>query len=198
MKLTGRRRSWPDRLPRELSWQAALVRWGFLPPKPSTQGVDREECFRTQIGALLEGGVDLIFLETFQDVDELLVALHVKQSLHHCPAICSFAASEDGLLPGSVSLKVAFEKLVRHDAEILGVNCINGAEVALRLVEKLVPSELPLAVYPNASAPGYFHGRYGYDLSPAAFAQMGLALAAKRCSASSVDVAAPRQPTSLL
>ncbi|HEY5741575.1 MAG TPA: homocysteine S-methyltransferase family protein, partial [Terrimicrobiaceae bacterium] len=60
------------------------------------QGIDPEECYRTQIGALLEGGVDLIFLETFQDLDELLLALNVKHSLHHCPAICSLAVNEHG------------------------------------------------------------------------------------------------------
>jgi methionine synthase I (cobalamin-dependent) len=148
---------------------------GISSAEAEHQGVDREECFRTQIGALLEGGVDLIFLETFQDVDELLGALHVKQSLHHCPAICSLATGEDGLLPGKVSLEVVFEKLVRHDAELFGLNC--GAEVALRLVERLVPSELALAVYPNLCLPGYFHDRSGDDLSAEAFARLGVALA---------------------
>jgi methionine synthase / methylenetetrahydrofolate reductase(NADPH) len=141
------------------------------------QDVDPEECFRTQIGALLEGGVDLIFFEAFLDVDELLVALHVKQSLHHCPAICSLTTGEDGLLPGNVSLEVALEKMARHDAEVFGLNCLSGAEVALRLVEKLVPSELALAVYPNMRRPGYFHDGYGYDLSAEAFARLGVALA---------------------
>jgi methionine synthase I (cobalamin-dependent) len=163
----------------EINWQAAqLARQaakdafvagsvgplGIFSSDGEHQCIDREDCFRTQIGALLEGGVDLIFLEAFRDIDELLVALHVKQSLHHCPAICSLAARDDGLISGSVSLEVAFEKLVRHDAEVLGVNCINGADVVLRLVERLVPSELPLAVYPNA-------------LSAEAFARLGVALA---------------------
>ena len=70
-----------------------------------------------QIGALLEGGVDLIVLENFQDIDELLIALHVKQSLHHCPAICSFAAEEDGLLAGGIPLEFAFKKLIGQDAD---------------------------------------------------------------------------------
>jgi methionine synthase / methylenetetrahydrofolate reductase (NADH) len=176
----------------EINWQAAqLARQaakgafvagsvgplGISSAEAEHQGVDREECFRTQIGALLEGGVDLIFLETFQDVDEQLVALHVKQSLHHCPAICSLAAGEDGLLPGMVSLEVAFEKLVRHDVEVFGLNCMSCAEVALRLVERLGPLELALAVYPNVGLPGHFHDRYGYDLSAEAFARLGVALA---------------------
>ena len=173
----------------EINWQATqLARQaakgafvagsvGPLGISSEHQGVDREECFRTQIGALLEGGVDLIFLEAFLDVDELLVALQVKQSLHHCPAICSLTVGEDGLLLGKVSLEVALEKLVHHDAEVFGLNCISGAEVALRLVEKLVPSELALAVYPNVRPPGYFHDRYGYDLSAEAFVRLGVALA---------------------
>jgi methionine synthase I (cobalamin-dependent) len=175
----------------EINWQAAqLARQaakeafvagsvgplGISPSEAEHQSVDREECFRTQIGALLEGGVDLIFLETFQDVDELLGALHVKQSLHHCPAICSLATGEDGLLPGKVPLEVAFEKLVRHDAELFGLNCMSDAEVALRLVERLAPSELALAVYVNAEPQSHERG-YVYPLSRTAFAEIGVALA---------------------
>jgi methionine synthase / methylenetetrahydrofolate reductase(NADPH) len=175
----------------EINWQAAqLARQaaknafvagsvgplGIASSEAEEQGVDRAECFQTQMGALLEGGVDLIFLETFQDVDELLMALHVKQSLHHYPAICSFAPNEDGLLPAGISLETAFAKLARQDAEILGINCVNEPGLALRLVERLAPSELPLAVYPNAGAPRNFRGRYIYELSPEAFAQTGVAL----------------------
>ena len=178
----------------EINWQAAqLARQagkrafvagsvgplGISSAEADHQGVDREECFQTQIGALLEGGVDLIFFERFQDVEELLVALHVKQSLHHCPAICSLAPGEDGLLPGKVSLEVAFETLVRHDAEICGLSCTTGTEVVLLLVERLVPSGLALAVYPNVCLPGYFHDGYGDDVSAEAFARLGVALAGR-------------------
>jgi methionine synthase I (cobalamin-dependent) len=152
---------------------------GVSPSEASGQGIDREDCFRTQIGALLEGGVDLIFLETFQDLDELLLALHVKQSLHHCPAICSIAASDDGLLPGGMSLGDAFAKLAQHDAEILGINCVNGPQTALRLVEQFARREHPLAAYPNAGAPRFHEGRYLYDVSPETFAQMGASMAAR-------------------
>ena len=176
----------------EINWQAAQVArqaakevfvagsvgpLGIPRSEAERQSLDREGCFRTQIGALLEGGVDLIFLEKFQDFDELLVALHVKQALHHCPAICSFAVRKDGMLAEGMSLEGAFEKLTRHDAEILGVNCINGPEVALPFVEKLVPSELPLAFYLNVDAPRSLPDRNGYDLSAENFARLGVALA---------------------
>jgi methionine synthase / methylenetetrahydrofolate reductase (NADH) len=176
----------------EINWQAAQLSrlaakeafvagrvgpLGISSAEAEQQEVDREECFRMQIGALLEGGVDLIVLENFQDMDELLIALHVKQSLHHCPAICSLAVEEDGLLPGSVSLEFAFKKLIGQDAEMLGINCIADSKVALRLAERVLPSELPLAVYAKARVARYCYGRNVDDLSPEAFAHMGLALA---------------------
>jgi methionine synthase I (cobalamin-dependent) len=176
----------------EINWQAAqLARQvakgafvagsvgplGISTSEAAGQDIDREDCFRTQIGALLEGGVDLIFLETFQDLGELLVALRVKQSLHHCPAICSLAVNPDGLLPNGMSLDVAFAKLAHQEAEILGINCVNGPEVALSLVEKFTPSELPLAVFPNAGVPRFHDGRHVYDLSPESFARTGASLA---------------------
>lgn len=176
----------------EINWQAAqLARQmakgafvagsvgplGISSAEAARQGIDREDCFRMQIGALLEGGVDLIFLETFQDLNELVLALHVKQSLHHCPAVCSLAPNHEGLLPDGMSLDVAFAKLAHHDAEILGVNCVNGPEVALRLVEHFASPGQPLAVFPNAGVPRNENGRHVYDLSPGSFAKMGASLA---------------------
>jgi methionine synthase / methylenetetrahydrofolate reductase(NADPH) len=172
----------------EINWQAAqLARQaakgvfvaGSVGPlaisssRAEQQEIDREECFRTQIGALLEGGVDLICFERFQDVDELLLALHVKQSLHHCPAICSLVARDDRLISGGISVEVAFESLARHDAEILGVDCVDGPEGALRLAGRLLPSELPLAVFPDTSV---LHPGHPCD-SPEVFAQAGVTLA---------------------
>ena len=143
------------------------------------QGIDREDCFRTQIGALLDGGVNLIFLETFQNLDELLLALEVKQALHHCPAICSLASSENGSIAGGTSLQDAFAALDRADAEIVGINCVNGPRATLRLVEQFIPAGRPLAVFPNAGRPHYFEGRYLYETPPDYFAEMGLEMVAR-------------------
>ena len=150
---------------------------GVSSAEATDQGIDREDCFRTQMGALLDGGVDLIFLETFQDLDELLLALRVKHSLHHCPAICSLAPNEQGQLPNGMSLSGAFTSLLQNDAEILGINCINGPQETLRLVEQFARPEPPLAAFPNAGLPRYHQGRYLYDVSPESFAETGALMA---------------------
>jgi homocysteine S-methyltransferase len=178
----------------EINWQAAqLARQaakgafiagsigplGVSAADATGRGIDREKCFRTQMGALLDGGVDLIFLETFQDLDELLLALRVKHSLHHCPAICSLAPNEQGQLPNGMSLSDAFAKLLRNDAEILGINCVNGPHETLRLVERFAPPELPFAAFPNAGRPRYHEGRFFSDVSPEYFAERGALMAAR-------------------
>ena len=84
---------------------------GITAEQAREQNIDRKAVFQEQIGALLDGGVDVIFFETFTDLDEMLLALHVKQSLHHLPAICSMACSEEGRLPNGMPLTQAFEKL---------------------------------------------------------------------------------------
>ena len=76
---------------------------GITAAEAKAQGIDRKSVFQEQMGALLDGGVNLVMLETFTDFEELELALYVKQSLHHCPAICSLTCGEDGRLPSGLS-----------------------------------------------------------------------------------------------
>ncbi len=174
----------------EINWQAAQIARQAVKGRRVTvagsvgplgePGLDREEktrIFRTQIGALLDGGVRLIFFETFQDVDELLLALEVKYSLHHCPAICSLAFNGEGFLPDGQSIAEVFEKLRRNDAEIAGLNCVNGPDIAIRLLEGGVPGDLPVAIFPNAGLPEIRNGKPFYSLTPEAFAAAVVKLA---------------------
>ena len=151
---------------------------GITAEQAREQNIDRKAVFQEQIGALLDGGVDVIFFETFTDLDEMLLALHVKQSLHHLPAICSMACSEEGRLPNGMPLTQAFEKLRAADADILGANCLNGPQAMLRLFQHL-PVEGILSAYPNAGYPKYHDGRYLYFTSPEYFANAARNLAAE-------------------
>src|SRR5581483_1670839 len=150
---------------------------GITADQARERGIDREAIFREQIGALLDGGVDLIFLETFSDLDELALALHVKQSLHHCPAVCSMACNEEGRLPSGMLLADAFAKLHELDADIVGANCLNGPNAMLRLFQKIPLDDYVLSAFPNAGYPKYHDGRYLYYTTPEYFAQSARGLA---------------------
>ena len=151
---------------------------GLTADEAKTRGIDREALFREQLGALLDGGVDLIFFETFTDLDELALALHVKQSLHHCPAVCSLACSHEGTLPSGMPLLAAFEKLRALDPGVIGANCVNGPRAMVRLFEG-VPLDGPMSAFPNAGYPRYHDGRFLYGTTPDYFAQAARELVAQ-------------------
>lgn len=148
---------------------------GITAAQASERGIDRAEVFTEQIGALLDGGAQAISFETFFDLDELLIALEAKQSLHHCPAICSFACCADGHLPDGTALAEAFARLRAAGAEIVGINCVGGPAVAVQLFEELT-IDPPMAAFPSAGTPG---PRGNYFTTPAEFTAAGLQLAAR-------------------
>ncbi|HEX5175504.1 MAG TPA: homocysteine S-methyltransferase family protein, partial [Chthoniobacteraceae bacterium] len=149
---------------------------GLTAEEATRQRIDRATVFNEQIGSLLDGGAQLIFLETFLDLDELLIALEVKQSLHHCPAICSLACNEEGRLPTGMHVRDAFTRLRAADADVVGLNCVNGPHAMTRLFAS-EDFAAPVAAFPNAGHPQYFEGRFLYFASPEYFAASALHLA---------------------
>ena len=143
---------------------------GVTSQEAEAQGLDRHEIYMEQIGALLDGGCNLIFLETFLDVEEMLVALNAKHTLHHCPVVALMA------LDDPARLAEAFRKLRAADADIVGVNCLDGGR-ALALSSALDPEFSPMAAFPSAGLPETRDGKLVYPTGPDAFAATGIALA---------------------
>jgi methionine synthase I (cobalamin-dependent)/5,10-methylenetetrahydrofolate reductase len=132
---------------------------------------DRKTFFREQIGALLDGGCNLIFLETFAALDELLLALSVFQNLSNVPVITSLAVSEEGQLISGQTFSEAVKILRDAGADIVGINGTCGPQACVHLLSKLAVQEGELlAVYPSAGKPEFYEGRFNYAASPAYFA----------------------------
>src|SRR5437868_9257016 len=143
---------------------------GISTLEAEARGIDRTACFRAQIEALLEGGADLIFLETFMDDAEMENALAAKNSVSDCTVICSFACEPEGRLASGESIATVFERLRAHGAHITGVNCMNGPHATVQLLQR-IPISGMLAAYPNAGYPRYTEGRFIYHAAPDYFAR---------------------------
>ena len=132
---------------------------------------DRKALYREQIGALLDGGCDLIFLETFTELHELLLALDVFQNLTNVPVITSLAISEEGRLASREDFMTAFRTLRKAGADIVGINGTCGVQACHHLLAQLELGidDIP-AVYPNAGKPEFYEGRFSYAASPEYFA----------------------------
>jgi homocysteine S-methyltransferase len=143
---------------------------GISGDEAAARGIDRAQCFREQISALLEGGVRLIFFETFVDFAEMEIAFREKKELSDVPEICSFSCAPDGRLASGMSLVDPFATLRELGAKIMGANCTNDPLGMLQLLQR-VPADFPLAVYPTAGSPKYHEGKFIYDVAPDYFAQ---------------------------
>jgi methionine synthase / methylenetetrahydrofolate reductase(NADPH) len=149
---------------------------GITADEASTQGVDRATVFAEQVSGLLDGGADAIFFETFLDHEELEVALRAKMDLSNAPTICSLACESEGRLSSGLTLTEAFVRLTALGADVVGVNCLNGPQATVHLLER-IPLKFLISAYPNAGYPKYHDGRFIYYTSPDYFAKMAREMA---------------------
>lgn len=143
---------------------------GINGEEAAARGIDRAEVFHEQISALLDGGVDLIFFETFMDFAEMEIALRASNEVGTAFAICSFTCAPEGRISSGILLVDAFAKLQELGAKIVGVNCMNGPHGMVQLLQR-VPAKYLLSAYPNAGYPKYHEGRFIYHTAPDYFAQ---------------------------
>ncbi|OXM85864.1 bifunctional homocysteine S-methyltransferase/methylenetetrahydrofolate reductase [Paenibacillus rigui] len=138
-----------------------------------------KEDFRQQIEVLLDSGVDGFLLETFYDLEELLLVLKTIRKLSELPVICQFATEGTGTTQDGVSLPDAFAKLKQSGADVVGFNCRSGPNGLLRSLERVtgLKEELPFSVFPNAGIPDYVDGRFTYAATPQYFAETALRFA---------------------
>jgi methionine synthase / methylenetetrahydrofolate reductase(NADPH) len=133
---------------------------------------DLREIYREQIRALVEGGVDLIMLETFQNSANGILAAEVAADFN-LPVVASFAFGADKLTPAAESVSLVYAELERVDCvDIAGINCGGGAATLLaNFEEALKYTRKPFVVMPNAGLPQTVHGRTIYMSNPEYFTE---------------------------
>jgi methionine synthase / methylenetetrahydrofolate reductase(NADPH) len=143
---------------------------------------EAEECFRIQAEALAEGGVDLLILETFGELEELEWAVRAAKQTG-LPVVSSLAFGEGSRLSGGIAAEDAVLRLVAAGADLVGANCGAGPLELLATLKRIAAVvELPLAAYPNSGFPEYVDGRYIYRTTPDYFAGMAQEMVAAGAS----------------
>ena len=139
-----------------------------IEPLGKTSYREAFDAFREQIAALVEGGVDLLILETFGYLEEIhqaiLAAREVAPSL---PLIAQVTIDEDGNCLDGSDPETFAPKLAEWGADVIGCNCSVGPVAMLEAMERVrAVSSLPLAAQPNAGIPRSVEGRNIYLCSP--------------------------------
>lgn len=131
-----------------------------------------------QIGILLDCDIDGILLETFFDLEEMLIALRYARKHSDIPIICQFAVEDAGRTLDGFTLNEAFYQLEQDGADVVGFNCRSGPSGILRAMEQTdATKRMPFSVFPNAGIPDYVDGRYQYMATPEYFADNALRFA---------------------
>jgi methionine synthase I (cobalamin-dependent)/5,10-methylenetetrahydrofolate reductase len=131
-------------------------------------GVDEAEaCFREQAAALVEGGVDLLVLETFRDVNEIRAAIAAIRAVCALPIVAQMTTEEDGNSLDGTPPEEFVPVLDQAGATVIGVNCSVGPAPMLETLERMARATAkPLSAQPNAGRPRDIEGRNIYLSSP--------------------------------
>ena len=139
-----------------------------IEPLGKTSFEETRSMFRDQIAALVDGGVELLMMETFGYLEELHQAMLAARDVNpKIPVIAQVTIDEDGVcLDGSTPETFAL-RLTDWGADVIGCNCSVGPVAMLEAIEQArAVTSLPLAAQPNAGMPRSVEGRNIYLCSP--------------------------------
>ncbi|MGH9530392.1 MAG: homocysteine S-methyltransferase family protein, partial [Terriglobales bacterium] len=139
-----------------------------IEPLGKTSFAEARAAFREQIEALIEGGVNVLIMETFGYVEELHQAILAARDVDpKIPVVAQVTVDEDSnCLDGSTPETFA-PRLEEWGADVIGCNCSVGPVAMLEAMERVrAATSLPLSAQPNAGIPRSVEGRNIYLCSP--------------------------------
>jgi len=139
-----------------------------IEPLGKTSREEAREAFRQQIAALVQGGVDIIMLETFGYLEELHQAVLACRDVNSkIPVIAQVTIDEDGNCLDGSDTETFTTRITDWGVDVVGCNCSVGPVAMLDAVERVrAATSLPLAAQPNAGVPRSVEGRNIYLCSP--------------------------------
>ncbi len=177
----NRRAAQVAREARDVSGRDAWVGGSIGPLGPPTRELRHPDdaairaAFREQIDGLLEGGADVLVIETFFDLHHLLLAVDEVRRASDVPVIASMTFGEDLVLADGTTPEMAVRALVAAGVDAIGVNCGVGPVATLDALAELgapADGEPARSIMPNAGLPQRTEGRFVYAAEPAYFASM--------------------------
>jgi 5-methyltetrahydrofolate--homocysteine methyltransferase len=166
----------------------------LLEPLGELSRAEAVAAFAEQARALVEGGVDMLVIETQFDLGEAGAAVEGVRSATNLPLVCSFSfdmgtRSMMGLKPEDMAREAA-----AWGVDVIGVNCGRSLDENQQVLEKVlaVDTGLPVWIKPNAGLPRMGPGDIAiYDVTPqqmgeyaARFAALGARIIGGCCGTS--------------
>ena len=133
------------------------------------------DAYRVQVAGLLDGGVDLLIVETCQDLLQTKAALaaifaHFKETRTKVPVIAQVTIEVFGTMLNGTEISAALTSLAPFPVDVIGMNCGTGPRHMTESIRYLCENApLPVSVLPNAGLPSVVDGKMHYDETPESF-----------------------------
>ena len=131
-----------------------------------------KDSYEEQINGLIDGGIDLLLIETCQDVLQIKSALSASQEVIknrniELPIMISITMETTGTMLVGSDIASALTILEPYNIDILGLNCATGP-VQMKEHIKYLAENSPFAIscIPNAGLPENIGGVAHYKLTP--------------------------------
>ena len=132
---------------------------------------DLVDCYKEQVEAILQEGVDLFVVETMMSLQECRAAVLAIKETCDLPIIVSLTFNPDGKTLYGTSPDTAMIVLQSMGVDCVGMNCSTGPDAMLELVQQMAAvANIPIIVKPNAGLPELEDGKTVYKMSPDVFA----------------------------
>ncbi len=132
---------------------------------------DLVDCYKEQVAAIMQEGVDLFVVETMMSLQECRAAVLAIKETCDLPIIVSLTFNPDGKTLYGTSPDTAMIVLESMGVDCVGMNCSTGPEDMVHLVEQMAAvANIPIIVKPNAGLPELEDGKTVYKMGPVEFA----------------------------
>ncbi|MBI5670751.1 MAG: homocysteine S-methyltransferase family protein [Chloroflexi bacterium] len=136
------------------------------------------DVFYEQAQGLVEGGADLLLVETSQDILEVKAAVvginrYFSDAGVRIPLQVQVTLDTTGRMLFGTDMASALATLESLPVDVIGLNCSTGPEYMRAPIQYLVEhSTLPISVLPNAGLPINVDGEAVYPMEPEPFSDM--------------------------
>ena len=147
-----------------------------LAPVGPVSPEEARSVFLEQAEALLEGGADVILLETFTDLVELRLAYKAVEPLG-APVLAYKTFVEDGETLAEGLPQRAAREISSWGVSLTGSNCTVGPQRMVEIAGQMANVAGPVAAFPNPGLPQLVDGQIRFRRHTDHFAQYGVKLA---------------------
>jgi 5-methyltetrahydrofolate--homocysteine methyltransferase len=137
---------------------------------------EQRDGYAEAVAGLLEGGVDLLVMETIQDLLQAKAAIvgarrAMAAAGRRVPLQVQVTIETTGRMLMGTEVAAALTTLDALKPDVIGLNCATGpAEMSEHLRYLSQHCRVPISVQPNAGLPSVVDGHMHYDLTPAELA----------------------------